>query len=184
MTLRQKLIIGILAITNAVVILALAALLLRPFDSGTSSLPPSTLGPGGLTEPVRTPRPERPTGVPPQEDCRWAAAQMLAQAGLAGTTTLHPNGSLRFEIARSLAPGEGAGAAAQLIWVAFDVALALQQRDCEFTQVEVAILARGDQSNIRIEASVGAADLAAFGASELSEDEFIERVTYITSLSQ
>ena len=184
MTERQKLINGALAITNAIVILVLAVLLLRSFDSGDLPLPPSTPGSDGLAEPGRTPRPERLSGAPAQEDCQWAAAQMLAQAGLAGTTTLHPDGPLCFEIAHPLAPGAEADSAAQLIWVVFDVALALRQRDCEFTQVEVVILARGDQFSTRIEASVGAAALAALGAGELSEDEFVESVTYTTSPSQ
>ena len=34
---------------------------------------------------------------------------------------------------------------------------------------------------MRISASVSAADLAAFSAGELSEDEFIDRVTYAIS---
>ena len=63
-----------------------------------------------------------------------------------------------------------------------------------FTRIQVTILAAqlGTQaaadaadplipSDMRISASVSAADLAAFGAGELSEDEFIDRVTYIIS---
>jgi hypothetical protein len=69
-----------------------------------------------------------------------------------------------------------------------------------FTRIQVTILAarpgaqatadaagpliRRDQlipSVMRISASVSAADLAAFGAGELSEDEFIDRVTYTIS---
>jgi hypothetical protein len=69
-----------------------------------------------------------------------------------------------------------------------------------FTRIQVTILAarpgaqaaadaadpliRRDQlipSDMRISASVSAADLAAFGAGELSEDEFIDRVTYTIS---
>ncbi len=103
---------------------------------------------------------------------------MLAQAGLAGTAALVSDGSLCFEITHSLPPGAEADSAAQSIWAVFDVALALQERDCAFTQIEVTVLARGAQSDVRVEASVGAADLAAFGAGELSEDELIERVTY------
>lgn len=106
---------------------------------------------------------------------------MLAQAGLGGTVVLTSDGLLRFEIVYSLPPGETADEAAQLVWIAFDVALALQERvdECHsFTQVEATILAQSSQTNTQISASVSAADLVAFGAGELSEDEFIERVAY------
>jgi len=170
MTSRQKLTVAILAMANGVVILILAALVLRPFDAGDSPLPTSVLWPAGAQ-------------AGQQEDCRWEAAQMLAQAGLGGTVALTPDDLLRLEIAHSLQPGETIGEATQLVWLAFDVALALQERACEFTWVEIAILARRDQSDTLISASVSAEDLVAFGAGELSEDEFIERVIYTTSQS-
>ena len=177
MTFRQKRIVAILAIANVAVILILATLLLRPFDASDSPLPTPELWPSEVD-------------APPQEDCQWEAAQMLAQTGSAGTVALTPDGSLCFEITRSLLPDETADEAAQLVWVAFDVALALQERECEFTWVEITVLAvrlnangqaQDDQSDARIGASVSADDLAAFGAGELGEDEFIERVTYSTS---
>jgi hypothetical protein len=103
---------------------------------------------------------------------------------------------------------EAVDEAAQAVWTVFDVALALQERADQnpedvcplFTRIQVTILAarpgaqaaadvadpliRRDQlipSDMRISASVSAADLAAFGAGELSEDEFIDRVTYTIS---
>ena len=102
---------------------------------------------------------------------------------------------------------EAADEAAQAVWTVFDVALTLQERAYQnpadenpedvcpsFTRIQVTILAAqlGTQaaadaadplipSDMRISASVSAADLAAFGAGELSEDEFIDRVTYIIS---
>ncbi len=95
---------------------------------------------------------------------------------------LTPGGPLRFEIAYSLAPGQTADEAAQLVWAALDVALALDEGECgSFTQVEVTILARGVQADTQVNASVSAADLVAFGAGELSEDEFVERVVYTTT---
>jgi len=85
---------------------------------------------------------------------------------------------------RSDAPGQTADEAAQLVWTAFDVALALDEDECDlFTEVEVTILAQGIQTDTHISASVSAADLAALSAGELSENEFIERVTYTTGKS-
>lgn len=173
MTSRQKLIVAILAIANVIIILILATLALRPSSTDTAPLPTPTIGTGAAM----------PSPMLPQEDCRWDAAQMLAQAGLGGTAALNPDGSLCLEITHSLPPGEITGEAAQLVWVAFDVALALQEQDCEFDRVEVTVLAArlnalGGQPGTRISASVGADDLAAFGAGELREDELIERVTY------
>jgi hypothetical protein len=75
--------------------------------------------------------------------------------------------------------------AAQSVWTAFDVALALQTRVQEtegactaFTEVQVTILVRSEQTNTQIRADVSASDLMAYDAGELSEDAFIERVTY------
>jgi hypothetical protein len=108
---------------------------------------------------------------------------------MGGTVTLIPGGPLRFEITHPLAPGQTApenvnediNNAAQSVWTAFDVALALQEQQDEcatFTQIEITTLARNDQTNMQISASVSAADLAAFSAGELGEEAFIERVTY------
>ena len=92
---------------------------------------------------------------------------------------LAPGGPLRFETVCTLAPGQTADEAAQLVWTVFDVALALDEDECgSFTEVKVTILAQGIQTDTQIYASVSAADLAAFSAGELSEDEFIERVIY------
>ncbi len=164
MTQKQRRIIAALAVANTIVILALVVLVMRP--SGTSpSLPPH----------FHTP-------TLPQGTCQWKATQLLAQAGLGGTVALTPGGPLRFEIAYSLAPGQTADEAAQLVWAALDVALALDEGECgSFTQVEVTILARGVQADTQVNASVSAADLVAFGAGELSEDEFVERVVYTTT---
>jgi len=175
MTLKQKLTIAILAIANGAVILTLATLL-RPFDASDSPLP--------------TPELEFPeAGALPQGECQWEAAQMLAQSGLGGTVMLTSDGSLCFEITYSLPPDETVDEAAQLVWTAFDVALALQEQGCEFTWVKATVLAiqpdargeaEGDQSGALISASVGTDDLLAFGAGELSEEEFSGRVTYAT----
>ena len=132
---------------------------------------------------------------PPHQACEWEATQRLAQAGLGGTVTLIPNGPLRFEI---MYPPEGqeipwtstsifarndrGAGAAQSVWTAFDIATGLlsgpvQEEECPtFTRVEVTIFVHSTQ----IHASVRTADLVALDAGELSEAEFIERVTYET----
>jgi len=161
MTLRQKRIVAALALANTLLILALVVLVTHSFSTHPSPLPPSY------------------TPISPAGACQWQATQLLAQVGLGGTVTLIPAGSLRFEITYPLAPGQMRDEAAQAVWAAFDVARALQEGECDsFTQVEVTILAQANQTDTRIHASVSAADLAAFGAGALSEDEFIERVAY------
>ena len=166
MTLGQKRIIAILAIADVAVILALIVLVTRP--PGTRH-PPSTPT-HALSSPPRT--------------CQWRATQLLARAGLGGTVALTSDGSLHFEVTYPLAPGQTVDEAAQATWTAFDVALALREQETEcatFTQVKVTILVQADQSYTQIRASVSAADLAAFSAGELSEEQFLERVTYATS---
>jgi len=182
MTPRQKRFIATLAIADIVVILALVVLVARPSSTSRSSLPHS-----------RTP-------TPPQQTCQWQAVQLLTQAGLGGTVTLTPGGPLRFEIIHPIAPGQTVDEAAQSVWTAFDVALALQEQENEcavFTQIKVIILAvrpgahdeahssQADALNSwQISANVSTADLVAFSAGELSEDEFIERVTYTTGVTR
>lgn len=81
-----------------------------------------------------------------------------------------------------------------MVWAAFDVVLALQEQavdECSsLTWVEVTILAvrpdahgeaQSSQADMWISARVSAGDLAAYGAGELSEDGFIERVAYNTT---
>ena len=178
MTSKQRRIIAALAVANTIVVLTLVVLVTRP-----SVTTPS------LSSHSHTPTLPR-TPALPQETCQWKATQLMAQAGLGGTVALTPGEPLCFEIACTLAPGQTADEAAQLVWTAFDVALALQGDECDsFTQVEVTILAQGIQTDTHISASVSAADLAAFSAGELSENAFIERVTYtsgelVTSISE
>jgi hypothetical protein len=168
MTPRQKRTIATLAIADIAVILALVVLVARP--SGTSPSPlPNSYAP-----------------TPPQQTCQWQATQLLAQAGLGGTLTMTPDGLLRFEITHPIAPGQTANEVAQSVWAAFDIAMSLQEQKEEcaiFTQVEVIILAHIGHTDTQISASVSAADLAAFSTGELSEEEFIERVTYATSVN-
>lgn len=171
MTPRQKRIIAILAIANIAVILALVVFVTRPFSTSTSTLL--------LSNP--------PTPTPQQQTCQWRATQLLAQTGLGGTVTLSPEGLLRFEITCLLSPAQTADEVAQLVWTAFDAALALyeQEKDCAtFVRVEIAIQARGNQGHTQIDASVRMADLVAFNQGQLNEDQFIERVSYRTTTSR
>jgi len=118
----------------------------------------------------------------PLDGCQWQAAQLMAEAGLGGTVALAPGGVLRFDIVYTISPGEPADVAAQQVWVAFDVALVLAEGECgDFAQVDVSVLARNSQGDTRIDASVSAADLIAYGAGGLSEDELIHRVLYQVS---
>lgn len=172
MTSKQKRIIAALAVANTIVVLTLVVLVTRPSVTAPS-LPSHSHTPTLPHTPALS-----------QESCQWKATQLMAQAGLGGTVALTPGGPLCFEIACTLAPGQTADEAAQLVWTAFDVALALDEDECDlFTEVEVAILAQGIQTDTHISASVSAADLAALSAGELSENEFIEHVTYTTGKS-
>jgi hypothetical protein len=167
MTSKQKGIVAILAIANLVVIAGLIALLAHLARSTALPLPTPVPRTGNST-------PGGPASLT-GETCQWQAAQRMAQAGLGGAVTLAPGGALRFEIASALAPGQTADDAAQLIWTAFDAALALGD-ECPFTQVEVTIHIQDAATTLH--ASIGAANLAAYSAGVLSEDEFIDRVTY------
>lgn len=160
---KQKRIVGILVIANVIVILILVVFTTRPTPPSRTHTPSPT-------------HPPRPT-LPPN-DCQWQATQLLAQAGLGGTAMLTTNGALAFEITYPLAPDQTADDAAQETWTAFDIALALHEQGCPtFTRVEVTIMAHHSQIN----ASVSTSDLIAFDADKLSQDNFIERVTYTHS---
>jgi hypothetical protein len=185
MTRRQKTLIAGLAIANIIVIVSLVVLIIRspatdpsplrsPLISTATPPPPSDRATGTLQERALTKEPPTP------EACQWETTQHLARAGLSGSVSLAPDGALFVEIVHSLAPGQTTDDAAQLVWTVFDIVLSLdEQGKCgPFTHVEVAILARGDQVDATVNASVSAADLEAYGAGELSENEFIERVSY------
>lgn len=166
MTWGKKCVSIAVAIVTGILILILALLAQCSPNPNGSPLPTSSVLP-----------------TTPYRGCQQKGAQLLAQAGLAGTVTLLPEGVLHLDILHTLAPNQTVEEAAQSVWTAFDVALALQKQDeCTFlTHVAVAVLLQDEQIDARIDASVSAADLAAFGAGELSEEAFIERVTYTVS---
>jgi hypothetical protein len=193
---RQKRIVAALVAANVVIILGLVLWVSQVLNTSSSSVPTSTRQGGDLAEISASPvvPPSRSVSTPSSsvavdasslpttssfEACQWKAAQLLTSAGLDGAVVLASGDTLRFEIAHSLAPGQTVDEAAQSIWLAFDVALALVEEECNFfTQIEVIVLAQGSQTSTRIGARVSTADLVAFSAGELSEDEFIQRVTY------
>ena len=184
MTLRQKRIVVALTVVNALVILTLVVLVTRPAGIYSVVQPTSTHRVEIATPRLST-RPRETTTARPaalQETCEWQAAQLLARSGLGGTVALAPGEELRFEIAYSLAPDQTADEAAQSVWAAFDIALALGEAEkcAPFSQIEVTIIAQGDQRNTQISASASATDLKALSAGEMSEDEFIDRVAYNT----
>jgi hypothetical protein len=195
---RQKRIVAVLVAANVVIILGLVLWVSQALNTGPASVPKSTRQGGDMTEvsarPAVTPSQSISTSSSSEptdaslptssssETCQWRAAQLLTGAGLDGAVVLVPGDTLRFDIVHSLAPGQTADEAAQPIWLAFDIALALVKKECDlFTQIEVVVLAQGNQTSTRISARVSTADLVAFDAGELTEDEFIQRVTYQVS---
>lgn len=163
MTRRQRRIIVTLAVADLAFILGLVALMTHLARGTALSLP---------TLALRTMPPT--SGSPASAACQWQAAQQMAQAGLSGSVTLSTD-TLHFETTAALAPGQTTDDAAQLIWAAFDVALALPD-ECGFTQIEVTIRIRDTATTLH--ASVGTGDLRAYGTGNLTEEEFIGRVTY------
>ena len=168
MTLGQKRILAILALIDVIVV---AGLILAIAEGRVST-------PSGYTEADSGREYAREyTGT--AWDCQWWATQRLAREGLAGRVTLVPDGPLRFEI---IYPPDLTGwetessHSAQAVWTAFDIALESPNECPTFTRVEVTIVAPEPQ----IHASVRTLDLVALSTGELSENEFIERVTYET----
>lgn len=105
---------------------------------------------------------------------------MMAQTGLMGSVTFTPGATLQFHITHPLRADQRPDTAAQAVWDAFDIALALQQqaRCTDFTQIEVIIQARTPLTDTLIRALVPSVDLRAYASGTMSETTFIERVTY------
>jgi hypothetical protein len=189
---KQKRVVAVLVALNVVVILGLVLWVSQSLNTGAPTALPSTQD-AGVAEasvgPVASPSRDVSTtrtfdfthtplsSTASYDACQWRAAQLMTDVGLDGAVLVSDD-ILRFDIAHSLAPGRPADEAAQSIWLAFDVALALVEEACApFTQVDVVVLAQGNQTR-RISARVSTADLVAFDAGELDEDAFIQRVDY------
>jgi hypothetical protein len=167
MTPKQKFAVGVLATVNIAAITTLVVLFTRPVAFPTSSY-----------SSIPTPSRFAMLALPPS-DCQWRATQLLARAGLAGTVTMTGDGSLDFDITYPLAPGQVIDEAAEAVWTAFEVALAVREYKCvTFIRIGVTVLVHSEQADTQIDARVSVADLLAYGAGELSAERFIERVTY------
>jgi hypothetical protein len=189
---RQKRIVFVLVAANLVVILGLVLWISQALNpastvqgggTATASVGPVVPTDRGASM-ASSPEPTGPApSLPPasSEACQWRAAQLLTGVGLDGAVSVSGD-TLRFDIAYPLAPGQTVDEAAQAVWPAFDVALALMEEACgSFSQIEVVVLAQGSQT-VRTSAQVSAEDLVAFAAGEMSEDAFIQRVTYQVDL--
>ncbi len=165
MTPKQTRIIAVLALADIAIIAGLIALM--AYMAHITALPMPTTH-------INAPVSAVPAN-PADETCQWQAAQRLTEAGLGGSVALTADGVLRFGIVATLAPGQAAADAAQLIWTAFDVALAMPDA-CVFDRIEVTVHIQDTATTLH--AGVSVADLAAYSAGTLSEGEFIDRVTY------
>lgn len=168
MTPRQKRIIGVLVVTNAVIILGLVLFITRFWGSASSALLPTAV-------------PTYPPGYLSSQECQQRAAEMMSQAGLSGAAAVVPGGALQLDLAYRDTGAESLGNAAQQVWEAFDVAAALAEDRCAvFSRVEIRIdvRSRSDQKLGRIYAAVPVTHLKAFHNGSLSESEFIDQVTY------
>lgn len=168
MTLRQKRIIGVLAITNVIFILSLV-LVITPFSgSGPSALLPT---------PVPTYRP----GSLSSQACQQRATEMMSRVGLSGAAAVIPGESLQLDLVYQDTAGESLDNAAQQVWKAFDIAIALTEDRCATisrVEVQIKVRSRSDQELGHIRAAVHVAHLKAFHKGDLSESEFIDQVTY------
>ena len=162
MTNRKKLILIALAMTNLLIISALILVVLRPVVA-----PPMAVS--------------TPAGSEYYPLCEWQAAQRMAAAQLSGSVRITNDHILHFDITHRLRDDQSGEDAAQLIWLAFDIAQSLQESEaCNvFTQVDITISTHNNNAQqTHITGSVSAADLAKFSAGELSEEAFIDRVMY------
>ena len=172
MTPRQKRIIGVLAVINGVIILALIVFITRFSGSTSFALLP-------------TPVPTYPSGALSSQECQQRAVQMMSQAGLSGTAAVIPGESLRLNLVYPVIAAESLNDATQQVWTAFDVAIALTENRCAIVsrvEVQIAPQSGNVQDPSWIRAAVDVTDLKAFYNGELSEAEFIDQVAYETDL--
>jgi hypothetical protein len=161
MTSRQKCIVGVLAVANGAVILALVVVLTRLSPATSATSLPSSVPPG------------------PSDACERRVVQLLSQAGLSGTAGFISGETLRLDLVYPIPQDQAAEEAAQQVWTAFDIATALSQGQCgDFFHVTVVVETQGAQNSLRIRADVDRTDLEAFQNGELSESDFIDRVHY------
>lgn len=165
MTPKQRRVVGALAIANLVFLVTMFVFVTRFRRS--PSLPAT---------PSRLPAETTKTHFSPA--CQRRAVRLLSEAGLAGTVNLADE-TMVLDLVYGIGGNDGAEEAAQQVWTAFDVALAMNDDPCSgFSHVEVVIEARGAPTATVTYATVDTADLEAFDDGELTEHAFIERVGY------
>lgn len=181
---KQKLVIALLAMGNVLVIAALLVSVVqhaRSANVSVAALPAPTAAPVATVAPRATPI-DRYTAraLAIERDCTWRAVQLMAYTGLRGTVAWAPGGALDFELVFPLGPVQPTDVAAQAVWTAFDIGLALQQveRCAGFRTVSVDVLVLADQSQHEISVGLSADDLAAYGAGALTDDELAARAAY------
>jgi hypothetical protein len=188
MTKRQILVVAVLGLANglaiAAVVLWVVGTLRTPTHSSVREMPTAGRAASSLTP--TTVVPTRIVAIGPLDPCEWRAAESLAGAGLVGTVTYSPTQLLRFDIRYAPAPDRAPDDAAQLVWIAFDVAVALQEtaecRDLKLLSVHVLI--PSPEGNLQVTAEVDTEDVTAFYNGQLTEERFIDRVTYRTSTAR
>lgn len=155
-------------ITNVVLILSLALVITRFSGSGPSALLPTSV-------------PTYPPGSLSPQECQRRATEMMSRVGLSGAAAVIPGESLHLDLVYWDTAGENLDNAAQQVWKAFDIAIALIEDRCAaVSRIEVQIKAqsRGDQELGHIRAGVHVRHLKAFHKGDISESEFIDQVTY------
>ncbi len=175
---KQKRILIALAMLNLIALIGLIYLVGRP----STHLSPPTPQPSVSAIDLKT------CPADSVADETWEATRQMAELSLNGGVALDTSGVLHFEIVHLLSQPASSPVtsatldeAAQSAWLAFDAAQALLDRhgDCSpFTDVEVTILVLDEQPQAQLDFHVRAADLLAFHVGELSEEAFIDRVTY------
>ncbi len=151
-TRQRNLVIG-LAVANLIVLTAMSALLLAPAPA-----------------PVSSPRPPD-TSVA----CRTAAARALAERGVAGTVTLHADGSLEFALS-----GDDSTDA----WEAFAVSVALPAQGCgPYDPIRIDVPDPSRAPNRRLVVEARWADVAAWSLGRIGDEALSERAArsaYVT----
>lgn len=179
-SLKQKAIVAALALGNVVVIAALTLLVVRGTRGSLEASLPTVVPVPAPLSPTPTPFDRYAASVTALErSCSSQAAQLMAYMGLHGAAAWRAGESLRVEGVFPLAPEQSLEDAAQAVWSAFDVALALRRvENCAgFREVIVTVRVPGEEA-VRIEARVDADDLAAYRRGALDEAALIERVEY------
>jgi hypothetical protein len=163
--------LGTLVVANAALVLALIAFMSPSWSSGPGTASPSAAH-ADLAEALSP------------EECQQRAVQMLWRAGLGGTASFALGETLQLDLVYPVAQGESVQLAAQQVWTAFDIALALSEGGCDiFSRIAVVVQPQRDETPTQFRAWVDKADLQALDSAEISEDEFIDRVQYVVEPS-